>query len=144
MSDSATPWTAARQASLSHRQLPEFTQTHVHRVDDAIQPSHPLSSPSPPSCNLSQHQGVFQWVSSLHQVVKVLEFQFQHQSFQWIIRTDFQWTIIFKRRILPNFEFHESNNCHITFVCVTWHRLWCKIRLSINACWVDECFFTGT
>ena len=57
-----------------HHQLPEFTQTHVHRVSDAIQPSHPLSSPSPPALNLSQHQGLFQEVSSLHQVAKVLEF----------------------------------------------------------------------
>ena len=72
-----------------HHQLPEFTQTHVHWVGDAIQPSHPLSSPSPPAFNLSQHQGLFQWVSSLHQVVKVLEFQLQHQPFQWIFRTDF-------------------------------------------------------
>ena len=52
-------------------QLPEFTQTHVHRVGDAIQPSHPLSSPSPPALNLSQHQGLFQWVSSSYQVAKV-------------------------------------------------------------------------
>ena len=65
-----------------HHQLPESTQTHVHRVSDAIQPSHPLSSPSPPSFNLSQHQGLFQRVSSSHQVAKVLEFQLQHQSFQ--------------------------------------------------------------
>ena len=65
-----------------HYQLPESTQTHVHRVSDAIQPSHPLSSPSPPALNLSQHQGLFKGVSSLHQVAKVLEFQLQHQSFQ--------------------------------------------------------------
>jgi len=71
-----------------HHQLLESTQTHVHRVGDAIQPSHPLSSPSPPAFNLSQHQGLFQWVSSLHQVAKVLEFQLQHQSFQWTPRTD--------------------------------------------------------
>ena len=69
--------------------LLEFAQTHVHWVSDAIQPSHPLSSPSPPALNLSQHQGLFQWVSSSHQVAKVLEFQLQHQSFQWIFRTDF-------------------------------------------------------
>ena len=74
-----------------HYQLPEPTQTHVHWVGDAIQPSHPLSSPSPPAFNLSQHQGLFKWVSSLHQVAKVLEFQLQHQSFQWILRTDFLW-----------------------------------------------------
>ena len=65
-----------------HHQLPELTQTHVHRIGDAIQSSHPLSSPSPPAFNLSQHQGLFQGVSSLHQVAKVLEFQLQHQSFQ--------------------------------------------------------------
>ena len=62
-------------------QLLEFTQTHVHRVGDVIQPSHPLSSPSPPALNLSQHHGLFQWVSSSHQVARVLEFQLQHQSF---------------------------------------------------------------
>ena len=65
-----------------HHQLPESTQTHVHRVDDAIQSSHPLLSPSPPALNTSQHQGLFQRVSSSHQVAKVLEFQLQHQSFQ--------------------------------------------------------------
>ena len=71
-----------------HHQLPEFTQTHVHWVDDAIQPSHLLSSPSPPAINLSQHQVLFKWVSSSYQVAKVLEFQLQHQSFQWTPRTD--------------------------------------------------------
>ena len=71
-----------------HHQLPEFTQTLVHQVGDAIQPSHPLSSPSPPAPNPFQHQGLFQWVSSLHEVAKVLEFQLQHQSFQWTPRTD--------------------------------------------------------
>ena len=66
-----------------HPQLREFTQIHVHCVGDAIQPSCPLSSPSPPALNLSQHQGLFKWISSLHQVAKVLELQLQHQSFQW-------------------------------------------------------------
>ena len=65
-----------------HHQLPEFTQTHLYRVSDAIQPSHPLSSPPPPAFSLSQHQGLFQSVSCLHQVAKVLKFQIQHQSFQ--------------------------------------------------------------
>ena len=69
--------------------LLEFAQTHVHWVSDAIQPSHPLSSPSPAAFNLSQHQGLFQWVSSSHQVAKVLELQLQHQSFQQILRVDF-------------------------------------------------------
>ena len=74
------PWTVGRQ------DLPEFAQTHVHLAVDAIQPSHPLSSPSPSVFNPSQHQGLFQWVSSSHQVAKVLELQ--HESFQWIFRTD--------------------------------------------------------
>ena len=66
-----------------HHQLLEFTQTHVHWVSDAIQPSHPLSSPSPPAFNLSQHQCLFKWVHYSYQVTKVLEFQLQHQSFQY-------------------------------------------------------------
>ena len=66
-----------------HHQLPELAITHVHQVSDAIQPSHPLSSPSPPVLNPSQHQGLFKWVSSLHQVAKVLELQLQNQSYQW-------------------------------------------------------------
>ena len=72
----------------AHHQFLEFTQTHVHQVGDAIQPSHPLSSPFPPAPNPSQHQSLFQWVNSSHEVAKVLEFQLQHQSFQWIPRTD--------------------------------------------------------
>ena len=70
-------------------QLPEFTQTHVHWVNDVIQPSHALSSPSLPAFNPSQHQGLFKWVSSSYQVAKVLEFLLQHQFFQWICRTVF-------------------------------------------------------
>ena len=93
-----------------HQQLPEFTQTHVHRVDDAIQPSHPLSSPSPPALNLSQHQGLFQWVSSSHHMAKVLEFQLHHQSFQW--RTKEAWpgtnTPVFKSGW--HSQFHSWNN----------------------------------
>ena len=74
-----------------YHQLPEPAQMHVHQVGDAIQPSSPLSFPSPPTFNVSQHQSLFQWVSSPHQVTKVLEFQLQHQSFQWIFRPDFLW-----------------------------------------------------
>ena len=66
---------------------PKFAQTHVHWVSDTIQPSYPLSPPSPPALNLSEHQSCFQWVGSMHQVAKV--FHLQHQSFQWIFRTDF-------------------------------------------------------
>ena len=71
-----------------HHQLLEFIQTHVHRVGDVIQSSHPLSFPSPPAPNPSQHQSLFQWVNSLHEVAKVLEFQLYHQSFQRTSRTD--------------------------------------------------------
>ena len=68
--------------------LPEIAQTHVHCISDAMQPSHPLSSPSP-ALDLSQHQGLLQWVGSSHQVAKVFSVLLQHQSFQWIFRTDF-------------------------------------------------------
>ena len=74
-----------------HHQLYELAQTYVHQISDAIQPSHPLLPPSLPTFNLSQYQGLFRWVSSSHQVAKVLEFQLQYQSFQWIFRTDFLW-----------------------------------------------------
>ena len=76
----ATPWTAAHQASLSVTNSRKLLKL-IHCVSDAIQPSHPMLSPSPPAFSLSQHQGLFQWVSSSHQVAKVLEFQLQHQSF---------------------------------------------------------------
>ena len=66
--------------------LPEFAQTHVHWVGDGIQPSHPLTPPSPVALSLSQHQSLFKWVSSSYQVVKILELQLQHQSFRWIFK----------------------------------------------------------
>ena len=72
-----------------HHQLIEHAQTHVCQVSDTIQSSHLLTSPSPPAFNLSLHQGLFYWISSLHQVAKVLELQLQHQSFHWIFRIDF-------------------------------------------------------
>ena len=83
------PMDCSMPGFLVHQQLLELAQTHVHRVSDAIQPSHPLLSPSPPAFNLFQHQDLFQLVTSLHQVAKVLEFQLQHQSFQRIFKTDF-------------------------------------------------------
>ena len=82
------PMDCSTQGFPVYHQLLELAQTHVHWVSDAIQLSHPLSSPSPPAFNLSQHQGLFRWVSSSQQVAKVLEFQLQHQSFQWIFRTN--------------------------------------------------------
>ena len=89
MSDSLRPHGLQHARPPFPSQLPEFTQTQDHWVGDAIQPSHLLLSSSPPAFNLSQHQAVFQRVSCLHQVGKVLKFQLQHQSFKWIFRTDF-------------------------------------------------------
>jgi len=88
VSDSLQPRESKHARPLCPSPAPEFTQTHVHQVGDAIQPYHPLSSPFTPAPNPSQHQGLFQWVNSLHEVAKVLEFQPQHQSFQWTPRTD--------------------------------------------------------
>ena len=90
VSDSLWPHGLQHARPPVHHKLPKFTQTHVHWVGDAIQPSHPLLSPSPPAFNLSQHQDLFQWVNSSHQVAKVLEFQLQHH-FQWTPRTDLLW-----------------------------------------------------
>ena len=84
----ATPWTVARQDFLSITNSQSLPKLMSIESGDTIQQSHPLSSPSPPVLNLSQHQGLFKWVSSSYQVAKVLEFQLQHQSFQWTPRTD--------------------------------------------------------
>jgi len=96
-----------------HHQLPEFTQTHVHWVGDAIQPSHPLSSPSPPAPNPSQHQSLFQWVNSSHEEAKILEFQPQHQSFQWHVGNYYFLAIVWACSVLtvcnPMTVFHMGN-----------------------------------
>ena len=88
MSDSLRPH-GLQHARLPYLSLSEFVQTHVHWVTDAILPSHSLLPSSPAAFSLSQHHGLFQWVGSSHQVTQVLEFQLQHQSFQWILRVDF-------------------------------------------------------
>ena len=88
MSDSLRPHEPQHARPPCPSPTPESTHTHVHWVGDAIQPCHSLSSPSP-AFSLSQHQGLFKWVSSLHQVAKLLEFQLQHPSFQWTPKTDF-------------------------------------------------------
>ena len=96
-----------------HHQLLELAQIHVHWVGDTIQPSHLLLSPSLPAFNLSQHQVLFQWVSSSHQVAKVLEFQLQHQSFQWIFRTDFLWDWLVVQGTLKSLLQHHSSKASI-------------------------------
>ena len=88
MSDSLQPHGLQKARPPCTPRTPEFTQTHVHRVSDAILTSHPLLSPFPPTFNIFQHQGLFKWVSSSHKWANVLEFQLQHQSFQWLFRTD--------------------------------------------------------
>ena len=112
-----------------HHQLLEPTKTHVHWVGNAIQPSHPLSSPSPPALNLSQQQGLFKWVSSLHQVVKVLAFQLQHWSFQWIFRTDFlridQLDLLAVQGTLKSLLQHHSSKPSIL-----WHSAFFIVQLS--------------
>ena len=94
MSNSLRPMDCSIPSLPVHHQLPDFTQTHVHWVDDAIQPSQCLLTAFSPALNLSQHQDIFQWVSSSYQVAKVLEFQLQHQSFQWIPRIDFPYGLV--------------------------------------------------
>ena len=96
-----------------HQQLPELAQTHILWVGDAIQPFHPLLSPSPPAFNLSQYQGLFRWVSSSNQVAKVLEFQLQHQSFQWIsglisFRMDWLDLLAVQGTLKSLFQHHSS------------------------------------
>ena len=88
VSDSLRPMNCSTPGLPVYHQLLKFIQTHVYQVGDAIQSSHPLSSPSPPAPKPSQHQGLFQWVNSSHEVAKVLEFQLQHHSFQRTPRAD--------------------------------------------------------
>ena len=114
-----------------HHQLLELAQTYVHQVSDAIQPSHSLSSPSLPAFNLSQLQGLFQWVSSLHQVAKVLELQLQHQSFQWIFRTfrmDRLDLLAVQGTLKSLLQHHNSK------ASIFWHSAFFIVHFSKNHC----------
>ena len=107
-----------------HHQLLGLAQTHVHQVSDAIQPSHPLSYPSPPGFNLSQHQGLVQWVSSSHQMAKVLEFQLQHQSFQRIFRINrMDWLdlLAVQETLQSLLQPHSSKT---SVLCIRWPKYW--------------------
>ena len=112
-----------------HHQLPELTQTHVHWVSDAIQPSHPLLSPSLPAFNLSQHQGLFKWVSSSYQMAKVLEFQLQHQSFQehpGLISFRMDWLdLLAVQETIKSLLQHHSSKASIL-----WHSAFFMVQLS--------------
>ena len=103
--------------------LPEFVQTHVHWVNDAKQASHPLSPPSPLALNFSQHQGLFQWVSSSHQVIKILELQ--HQSFQWIFRVEFLYNWLLW--IFPSIMVFSNKSV----LCIRWPKYW-RFSFSIS------------
>ena len=127
----ATPWTATHQASLSISNSRSL-QTNVHWVSDAIQPSYPLPCPSPPALNLSQHQGLFKWLSSSHQVAKVSEFQLQHQSFQWtpgLISVRMDWfDLLAIQGALKSLLQHHSSKASI---------LWCSANSHIHT-WLLE------
>ena len=117
------PMDCSMPGFLAHHQLPKLAQIHVHWVGDAIQPSHSLSFPSPPTFNISDHQGLFQGVHSSHQVAKVLELQLQHQPFQWIFRTDFlqDWLVWFycprdSQESSPTPQFKSINSSALSFL----------------------------
>ena len=120
--------------------LPELTQTHVHWVDDAIQPSHPFLYPSP-AFSLSQHQGLFKWVRSLHQVAKGLEIQLQHQAFQWVFRVDFLWNWLVwspccprdSQESSPTPQFKSINSLAFNF-------LYSRALTSIDDYWENHSF----
>ena len=146
--DSLGPMDCSMPGFPVHHQLPELTQTHVRWVSDAIQPSHPLSFPSPPAFNLSQNQGLFQCLSSSHQVDTVLEFQLQHQSFQWILRTDLlqdgllwpPWSPRESQESSPTPQFKSINSFMLSFLyspaLTSIHDYW-KIHSfdETNLCW---------
>ena len=126
-----------------HHHLLELTQTHVHLGGDAIQPSHPLSSPSPPTFNLPQHQGLFKWVSSSHQVAKVLQFQLQHQSFQWkpgLISFTMDWLdLLAVQGTLKSLLQHHSSKASILQCLDFFHHrgLECKSR-KLKGTWSNR------
>ena len=114
--------------------LPELAQTHVHWVGDAIQPSRPLSSLSSLALSLSEHQGLFQWVGSSHQVAKVLELQLEHQSFQWIFRVDFlKDGLVFSLSHLPLLK-SLSCCCWTPAVSISPASIWPPIAAAPHYC----------
>ena len=112
-----------------YHQLLELAQTHVYQISDAIRHSHPLLSPSPPTFNLSHYQGLFQWVSSSHQVAKVLELQLQHQSFQWISTTDFLQNGLVWSPCSPRF-LQESSPAPSSKASILRHSAFFTVQLS--------------
>ena len=136
-----SPWTAAPPGFPVLYYLLEFAQTHVHWVSDASQPCHPLLSPSPHALSLSQHQGLFQWVGSFHQMAKVLELQLWHQSFQWIFRIDFlqdwlvcsPWSPRDSQESFPAPQFRSINSSALSL-------LYGPTLTSVHDYWKDDSF----
>ena len=136
-----SPWTAAPPGFPVLYYLLEFSQTHVHWVSDASQPCHPLLSPSPHALSLSQHQGLFQWVGSFHQMAKVLELQLWHQSFQWIFRIDFlqdwlvcsPWSPRDSQESFPAPQFRSINSSALSL-------LYGPTLTSVHDYWKDDSF----
>ena len=110
-----------------HQQHPKLAQTHVHWVGKAVKPSYALLSPFPPAFNLSQHHCLFQWASSLHQEAKVLEFQHQYQSFQWIFSTDLGWTSLISvqsKGLKSLLQHHSSKASVLQCSAFFWREQW--------------------
>ena len=149
----ATPWIAARQASLSITNSRGSLRPHVHRVSDPIQPSHPLLSPSPPASNPFQNQGLFQWVNSSHEVAKVLEFHLPHQSFyqySGLISFRIDWLHLLAVQETPKslFQHHSSKAYNSTLtvydsslaLSFLYSFLYSLTLISIHDCWKNNSF----
>ena len=126
------PMDCSTPGSPVHYQLPGLAQTHVHRVSDAIQPSHPVSSPSPPDSVFSSIR-VFSNESVLHKVAKVLELQLQHQYFQWIFRTESLRTDWLDQESSPTPQFKSINSSALSFI-------YDPNLSSIHDCWKNHSF----
>ena len=135
----ATPWTAAHQVSLSVTN--SWSLLKLMSIESVMPSNRPLSSPSPPAFDLSQHQGLFQSVSSLHQVAKVLEFQFQHQSFQWIFRTEFLWDGLVGSPCSPRDSQESSPTPQFKSINFSVFSFLSSLTLtSIYDCWINNSF----
>ena len=135
----ATPMDCSTPGFPVHHQFPEPTQTHIHWVSDAIQPSHPLSPPSPPDFSLSQHQGLFQWVSFLHQVAKVLEFHFNispSNEYSGLISFRMDWLdLLAVQGTLKSLLQHHSSKASILQ-----HSAFFIVQLSQHDYWKNHSF----
>ena len=120
-----------------HHQLPEFTETHIHRVSDVIQPSHPLSAPSPPAPNPSQHQSLFQWVNSSHEVAKILEFQLVSLIF-------LKRSLVFPILLFSSISLHWSlRKAFLSLLALLWNSAFRCLYLSFSPLLFASLLFTA-